>query len=191
MIKLILLFVLLFLPLKGIATIGFIQPPAEVFSLVTQLAYPDFPAAADILSIIRIESGFNPKAINKNSQGIMQVNEGPWDVAGNMHAGVNLLREYYIRTGSAKAAIVSYNVGIDNYFRSRLRGSQLEYLLKFNKVRRGYEVSYEKHRLDQYKSMRGWGMLPLGQCSLHRGGTRPPYSGVFILYGLSRKGLRF
>jgi hypothetical protein len=41
---------------------GEIKPSPEITTIVKRLAYKDFPQASDILSIIRIESSFNPKA---------------------------------------------------------------------------------------------------------------------------------
>ena len=98
----------------------------------------------DILSIIRIESGFNPNALNRNSIGLMQVNDGSWELVQNMTQGAALLRQYFIMTHSKAGAIEAYNVGIGNYFRSRLRISQIEYLTKFNNVQRRYQNAYKE-----------------------------------------------
>ena len=183
-----LLTVLLLWPLTVVAVIGYIQPPAEIISITRELAYSDFPKAADILSIIRIESGFNPEAKNKNSYGVMQVNDGSWELSKNMQQGTNLLREYYIRTGSKKAAIMAYNVGIGNYFRSRLRVSQQEYLMKFNQVRGKYDVEWKISRRSTgvYNHLRGG-----DDCSsIHKDIPGSSSSILFTLYGLSRSGLQ-
>lgn len=117
----------------------FLTPPLEVSYLASELAFKDFPTAADILTIARNESGFNPKAVNKMSNGIMQVNYGSFDVKSNMQAGVRLLRQYYLSTRSIEAAVMSYNIGIGNYRNKVHLISGLEYLSNFKKRRDDYE----------------------------------------------------
>ncbi len=85
------LLVLLFVP--GIA---FAKPSHQVERIAEILAYKDFPTKADILTICRIESNYDPKAYNpeydpkrphrkvKPSIGIMQIQGGPWEVWKNM-----------------------------------------------------------------------------------------------------------
>ena len=138
------LIALLILPLKVSADIQFIAPPEQVIRLAREVAYVDFPTVPDILSIIRIESGFNPKATNSNSYGLMQVNDGSFDPATNLTQGAQLLRQYFLMTHSKAGTIEAYNVGIGNYFRSRLRISQIEYLTKFNNVQRRYQNAYKE-----------------------------------------------
>jgi hypothetical protein len=114
---------------------GEVKPPQQIAKLVKQLARSDFPTEADVLSIIRIESSFNPKAVNINerehSNGLMQVQNGPMDPKENITAGIKLLRTYYNRFHSKEAAIKSYNVGPENYARKIYMISAQEYYDKF------------------------------------------------------------
>lgn len=96
-----------------------VEPSEKLVIIAHMLAFPDFPKAHDILAIAKIESRFNEKARNGISRGVMQVNHGPWDLTLNVQAGVKLLRSYYEQLGSAKAAIVAYNIGIGNYIRGK------------------------------------------------------------------------
>jgi hypothetical protein len=119
-----------------------IVPSKDVLSTVKRLAYKDFPKAADILTIIRIESSFNSQAVNTNereqSVGLMQVNGGPIDQRLNLAMGVSLLREYYMITGSKEGAIKSYNIGIGNYMKGKLPVSGATYYAKFMSHRNAY-----------------------------------------------------
>ena len=126
--------------------LGFIEPPSKVVHIARELAYPDFPRAADILAIIRIESGFNPKAKNKMSNGIMQVNYGPFDIRSNMIKGVILLRQYYEMTHSVIGAVKSYNIGIGNYFNGLLTKSAEDYWSKFTSQLHSYEEYERTHK---------------------------------------------
>lgn len=65
----------------------------------------------------------------------MQVNKGPWEVGANMEAGVKLLREYYLRLGSVKAAVIAYNVGPGKYLRGEYK---LKYWKQYEEVRNAY-----------------------------------------------------
>jgi hypothetical protein len=130
---------------KPTMAMGFITPNNEVLKLARSLAYKDFPRASDILTIIRIESGFNPLAINSVSNGIMQVNHAPFDVTENMRRGVALLREYYLMTKSIEGAVKSYNVGIGNYLNNIMPAAAADYWSKFSsqlKAYENYEASY-------------------------------------------------
>jgi hypothetical protein len=105
--------------------------PSEVLNMASKLAFVDFPKVIDILAIIMIESSFRQFAKNKNSNGIMQVNFGSFNIKENMTAGVKLLREYYVITETEKGAVKAYNVGIGNYLKGRLRTSSSAYFNKF------------------------------------------------------------
>lgn len=129
-----------------------IVPPANVIKLANKLSYTDFPKAIDIISIARVESGFNPNALNleiskinpnrkiQSSKGIMQVQGGSFDVTKNMTAGVEILREYYLNLKSKKAAVIAYNIGIGNYKRGKCKESGAEYWARFSKRKKEYLV---------------------------------------------------
>ena len=110
---------------------GYIIPNLEVSSLAEHLQYRDFPTEADILAIISVESSFNPLAINKFSNGIMQVNHASFEIKENMGLGVQLLREYYLKTKSIQSAVISYNIGIGNFHKHRLLKKGGEYYHKY------------------------------------------------------------
>lgn len=114
---------------------GEITPNKEITKIVSRLAYPDFPKASDIFSVIRIESAYRPNAVNINerehSNGLMQVQNGPMNPRLNIAMGVSLLREYYKLTGSEEAAVKSYNIGPGNYLKGKIKVSGQEYYDKF------------------------------------------------------------
>ncbi len=100
------------------------------------LEFKDFPKVQDILSIIKIESRFNPNARNGVSNGLMQVNHGSLDIGTNMSQGVKLLREYYVMLGSERAAVLAYNSGPSSYRRGRFK---IKYFEKFKENRYAFE----------------------------------------------------
>jgi hypothetical protein len=128
-------------------------PPTDIIQIAKELSYKDFPQTIDILSIIRVESSFNPKAVNRDypalvkknpkaskstSNGIMQVQGGPFPVRENMIAGVQRLREYYERFHSKKKAVIAYNIGSGNLEKGRCQKSGEEYWAKFSKRKQEY-----------------------------------------------------
>lgn len=121
---------------------GEITPNKAVTKIVTRLAYSDFPKAADILAIIRIESEFNPRASNESeresSHGLMQVQNGPFDIHENIAQGTAKLREYFMLTHSIKGAIESYNIGPQNWLHRKLIVSGEAYYDKYSLQRRVY-----------------------------------------------------
>lgn len=130
-----------------------IVPPQYVVDIANRLEYQDFPKTVDILAIIRVESAFKPSARNPEasspvgpSNGLMQVQNGSFDVNTNMRQGVGLLREYYIRLGRNKeAAVKSYNIGIGRYKRGGAKISAEVYWSKFKKRRSEYVRYYKKY----------------------------------------------
>jgi hypothetical protein len=116
-------------------TYRLVVPSDKVVAIAQLLAFPDFPKVQDIIAIARVESTFIASARNGISNGIMQVNHGPWELSANMMAGVKLLREYYVRLGSEKAAVISYNTGPGNYRKGNFR---LDYWNKYKEHQRVY-----------------------------------------------------
>ena len=125
------------------AACGEIRPSASVTRLVTQLAYRDFPTSADIFAHIRVESSFNPHAINRSSRqssvGLMQVQDGSMDERANITSGVALLRKYYKITHSKEGASKAYNIGITAYMHGRHKQSAERYYRKIKLWRKVYE----------------------------------------------------
>ncbi len=77
-----------------------------------------------VLSIIQVESNFNPKAISyRGAYGLMQINLAVWedelkinrnkifDIDYNIDLGLKVLKIYYDETGNLKRAIHLYNNG--------------------------------------------------------------------------------
>lgn len=132
-------------------------PPMEIMNRAKELAYKDFPTELDILAIIMVESSFNPYAVNKEeskinpkrklppSRGLMQVQNGSFDIYVNMRQGTALLREYYIKLKrNRKAAVKAYNIGIGAYKRGEAKISAEEYWAKFKARRKAYVKIYGK-----------------------------------------------
>ena len=109
----------------------------SVRELVERLAHPIFPRTADVMAIIRIESEFNPLAVNGKNKGLMQVLHGSFDPCENIAQGVQLLHEYYRILRDPHAAVMAYNSGIGRYL-DGVRSEQ--YLAKFQKLRRKYDT---------------------------------------------------
>ena len=98
------------------------KPPASLNDLVSAAGDkhqidPDF-----INSVIRAESGFNPKARSpKGAQGLMQLMPGTasrlgvadaYDAAANVNGGTEYLRELLLKyNGDAVKALAAYNAG--------------------------------------------------------------------------------
>lgn len=105
----------------------------ELVQDVVNLAYKyqdkEFPKAEDILAIIGVESSFNPdskSALKRDpAVGLMQVRPGIWNIEpgdlatieGQIKHGVDILRKYYRKTGSADDAVQAYNLGITSFRR--------------------------------------------------------------------------
>lgn len=140
------LFVMLALltPLRSTAC-GEIIPPQEVVVVASRYAHKDYPTLVDILAFMWVESSFNSSAKNPNhkvpgsSNGIMQVNHGPFELEDNIAAGVKIARLYYRMTGSKEGATKAYNIGIGNYLNGKMTISAEEYYQKFKLARRIYE----------------------------------------------------
>lgn len=111
---------------------------AKVVELSISLTKGTVFTPVDILSFISVESGFNPKARNSRSRGLMQVNGGSYDVETNMRQGVALLVDYHDQLGSKDAATKAYNVGISRY---KATGAGGRYLSKVKAERKKF-----KHR---------------------------------------------
>lgn len=127
-----------------------IVPPIRVQELSLKLQFKTFPKAIDIVSIARVESAFKPGARNKESNGIMQVNGGSFEVSKNMIQGTRILREYYLRLGSEKAAVMAYNIGIGNYKRGRFLINGDQYYSKFIQRRSNYVAYFKASNITRY-----------------------------------------
>jgi len=121
---------------------GEITPNREITKTVTRLAYSDFPRASDVFAIMRNESSMNPLARNhtarESSNGLMQVQNGSFNIHTNIAQGIAKLREYYKLTHSVRGAVESYNIGPRNYLNHRLRYSGEAYYDKFLLQKRVY-----------------------------------------------------
>jgi len=131
-----------------------IAPPGYVMKYSKELAYKDFPRQIDILSIIRVESAFNPNAFNPEnskinptrkvppSKGLMQVQNGTFRPKNNMIQGTSILREYYLKycNRDIKCAIKSYNIGPGNYRKGKLKKSGNIYFSKYKHYKKQYTI---------------------------------------------------
>lgn len=121
---------------------------AKVAATAKKYEYSTFPKAEDILSIVGIESSFNPHSVSglrhDPAKGLMQVRPGVWNLSPRalstidkqIKVGSMILRSYYQKLGSVEAAVHAYNVGITNF----KRGTHLnpEYVEKYNDERKLY-----------------------------------------------------
>jgi len=134
-------------------------------TLAEKHAFNDFPKIVDILVVARIESAFIPHAKHGPSNGIMQVNHGPFEVSANVAAGVKLLREYYLMLGSVKAAIIAYNAGPGNYrkgnYQSKYWNKYKEHLDDYSNWYEGYASNDEPHSVEHDLALAGWPAVDL------------------------------
>lgn len=117
----------------------------ELASKIVELAHkyekPTFPRAKDILSIIGVESSFDPEAQSALKRdpalGLMQVRPGVWninpqaleDVESQIRYGSDILHYYYKKLHNKEAAVQAYNVGLTEY--NKGNGAP-QYLGKYN-----------------------------------------------------------
>lgn len=117
----------------------------EMVKLAHKYEKPGFPTAADILTIVGIESSFNKDAVsglkNDPARGVMQVRPGAWgldpedidDVEEQIAHGAHILRDYYVRLGGDKtSAIKAYNIGLRNFRNGKESDSAERYYAKFD-----------------------------------------------------------
>lgn len=87
-------------------------------------ADPVFPKKLDILSVIAVESRFQPTVVSLGNYGLMQVNLRShkyskaqlMTIDGNIKAGAAVLKECFSLTkGDIKGSILSYNSGFFGY----------------------------------------------------------------------------
>lgn len=122
----------------------------DVAALAKKHEKESFPKAEDILSIVGIESSFNPKAVSKlktdPAVGLMQVRPGVWGVnpttlKSNMDLqikmGAEVLHKYYKLLGNKASAIHAYNVGLGNFRRGK---HNINYVHKFSNERKLYDL---------------------------------------------------
>lgn len=122
---------------------------------IVELAFkyqdPVFPRAQDIISLIGVESSFDPNAVSNlktdPAVGLMQVRPEKWGLSTNdlqtpeqqIKHGVHALSKYYKKLkGNKKAALQAYNVGLRNY----KKGVKApEYVQKFNRESQRFAVN--------------------------------------------------
>jgi soluble lytic murein transglycosylase-like protein len=130
----------LFLTFLLLPVMAYGKPPPEVVRVARILAYPDFPTKKDILAICEIESSFRKYVVKVSkkgvpSNGVMQVENAPFEIWDNVSLGVARLREGYVMFHSREAAVKSYNIGSGNYSKGRAKISAEEYWRKFVKAK--------------------------------------------------------
>jgi hypothetical protein len=112
---------------------------------------PTFPKAADLLSLIGIESSFKPSAVSGLKKdpavGLMQVRPGMWgiepedidDIEEQIKHGAHVLKTYYAKLGDKESAIKAYNVGLRG-FRNKLNPDAADRY--FSKYSNEYDTMY-------------------------------------------------
>lgn len=120
----------------------------QIVEVAKKHARPTFPKTEDILTIIGIESSFNPLAVSKDKGdlGLMQVRAGVWKLSRSelvkiedqIKHGAAILAHYYEKLKNEEAAIASFNIGITQYLKNKSNSKGKVYLAKFNRERRLY-----------------------------------------------------
>lgn len=99
-----------------------ITPPQDVRNVICEATYGlKFPTAKDVAAVAWVESRFNPKAKNGISKGLMQVNNGSYNLDVNVWKGVSMLAQLNSTLGNHKASFLAYNVGLAGYKSGRGR----------------------------------------------------------------------
>ena len=99
-----------------------ITPPQDVRNVICEATYGlKFPTAKDVAAVAWVESKFNPKAKNGISKGIMQVNNGSYNLDVNIWKGTSMLAQLNSTLGNHKASFLAYNVGLGGYKSGRGR----------------------------------------------------------------------
>ena len=99
-----------------------ITPPQDVRNVICEATYGlKFPTAKDVAAVAWVESKFNPKAKNGISKGIMQVNNGSYNLDVNIWKGTTMLAQLNYTLGNHKASFLAYNVGLGGYKSGRGR----------------------------------------------------------------------
>jgi hypothetical protein len=123
---------------------------SQIVDLAKKHGESTFPTAKDILTVIGIESSFNPLAKSKlkhdPARGLMQVRSGVWKlpaaeltkVENQIKHGAQILKHYRDKLKSTEAAIKAYNIGITKYLHDKNDARAKAYLAKFNRERTRY-----------------------------------------------------
>ena len=94
---------------------------SQIVAICFSQSQQAWPKPLDVLAVIQVESGFNPKARDSTSgsTGLMQINADSHNVtqieleqpAKNLSWGIRLLRRYRKEMQSDSAALAAYNMG--------------------------------------------------------------------------------
>lgn len=114
----------------------------EVVNTAAALSRRDFPKVEDVLAIVAVESGFNPKAENSGAYGLMQIqynhhkqripSKGDLlDPHHNLKVGTQILREYFEGVSrNTDKAVLAYQAGIGGLLNGE---GKMDYLQKFKR----------------------------------------------------------
>jgi soluble lytic murein transglycosylase-like protein len=121
----------------------------KVATLAKKYEKPAFPKADDILSIVGIESAFNPNAVSQLKHdpaiGLTQIRPGAHkmdakklskDIEQQIQKSSDILDQYNKGLNDPEAAVIAYNVGYGDYRKGKYNQ---DYLNKFNKEKQLYK----------------------------------------------------
>lgn len=118
----------------------------EVVELAHKYAGDQFPQPHDLITVVAIESSFNPNARSKLRRdpavGLTQIRPGVWkhlianraelkDVENQIKYGSIILADYYKRIGTREGALIAYNAGLTAYRKGR---HNMRYIEKYQRV---------------------------------------------------------
>jgi len=119
----------------------------KIVDLAHKYEDPKFPKAKDILSVIGVESSFNPSAVSRlkkdPARGLMQVRPGVWgipkaeliDVEQQIAYGTKILKQYHQRFRNKWKTLHAYNIGMTKV---RHGEDSPEYVQKFRDTRKQF-----------------------------------------------------
>lgn len=121
----------------------------EVVFYANKYSKKSFPSTVDILSVVGIESSWNPLAKNGRSVGLTQITPSAWVsiIPNSSHLSVvenqikyaaEILHINYKLTGSKEGALLAYNAGYGNWSKGRYESSYfMKFLIEREKYVRG------------------------------------------------------
>jgi hypothetical protein len=126
--------------------------PSWVISLAQKHEQPVFPTAKDILAVIKVESVYNPKAVNGEARGLMQVAGGSLSPEENIRQGTKILSRLYRKYRSISTTFMVYNIGEGNYQSGIAieRGKQYSEKVMSNRVHFAKMLTKKKAMLSAY-----------------------------------------
>ena len=138
--------------------LGQTYTPAQIQQMITSAAQQYGVPPSVALAVAKVESGFNPNAVNSanangtTDYGVFQINSSnlaslgissdPLNPNANINAGVQLLAQYYQQYGGDLTQVAwAYNAGPGSVASGNMPASTANYVASVNEAAQGYGTS--------------------------------------------------